>query len=121
MCGLCCLHARELIDAHKDSMFTREAARKFPYKFDQGGACEKFDKETKLCTVYETRPEICQVEAMYKHFPVKTGIEEYYRLNEVACKTLQQEESVDRAVAIPAEQKAGMLELAQADSAGGGT
>lgn len=104
-CGLCCLHARELFQGHRES-FNGDVAKEFPYKFDEGGACEKFDKKTKLCTVYETRPEICNITAMFKHFPVKVDIEEYFRLNEEACKVLQQAEANDSlgSVAVPAKQ-----------------
>lgn len=51
-----------------------------------------------LCTVYETRPDICRVDAMYeKKFSSFYSKEEYYKLNMEGCRLLQSmEESGDK-------------------------
>lgn len=67
--------------------------------------------------MYDTRPEICRVDAMHKHMAVKIDIEEFYRLNEQACKVLQDEE-LNRTVAVSAGQQAGVIEGTQLGSAG---
>lgn len=57
-CGSCCKRVGDNIDVLK--------GMGFPYsvKLD-GKTCEKFDEETRLCTIYATRPDLCNVETMY--------------------------------------------------------
>lgn len=43
----------------------RSEFKDFPYTADESGCCEKYDKETKRCTVYSTRPLICNIERLY--------------------------------------------------------
>ena len=38
----------------------------FPYTVKEDKkTCEKFDEKTRLCTIYNTRPDVCNVEKMY--------------------------------------------------------
>jgi len=87
-CGLCCTKVGEILK-HKESSPVKNIVEQFPYKADESGACEKYDKETKKCTVYEDRPLMCRVDEMHKHWPERMSIEEYYKRTEEVCNFLQ--------------------------------
>ena len=59
---------------------------------DRGdGVCKYLDGN--LCSIYESRPDICNIEKGYELF--FDGImtkEEYYSLNMQACKILKEQE-----------------------------
>ena len=75
-CGLCCMNLS------KSEIYS---------DLDRGdGICKYFDMDSKLCTIYEERPEKCNVDKMYNNFfRYKMTIEEYYRLNYKACNELK--------------------------------
>jgi Fe-S-cluster containining protein len=58
---------------------------------DRGdGVCELFDEATKLCTVYEERPLLCNVDKAYsEYFKNLISLEEYHTANYNACKLLK--------------------------------
>lgn len=87
-CGLCCTKIKEILES-KESSPVKEIIDQFPYGYTQDGSCEKYDKETRKCTVYEDRPLMCRVDEMYKHWPEKMSKQEYYRRTEHVCKILQ--------------------------------
>lgn len=76
-CGLCCMAVGQ------SSIYA---------EFDRGdGICRYFDDNTRLCTIYEKRPVICNVEEMYiRFFSEMISKEEYYRLNYNACERLKE-------------------------------
>lgn len=61
---------------------------------DRGdGVCRYFNSDTKLCTIYQNRPDRCNVDKMYKLFFSKSmSIDEYYELNYQACNKLKRRE-----------------------------
>lgn len=72
-CGICCQHINSPLIKSID------------------GVCINYNKETKLCNIYETRPLICRVDDAYKdYFSDKLELEEYMKLNYDACKELQE-------------------------------
>lgn len=74
-CGICCqsLKGAEL---YKD--------------LDDGtGVCRYFDKTTKLCTIYDHRPEKCNVKDMYKYAADRYSYDEYVQLNIKSCEELR--------------------------------
>lgn len=76
-CGLCC---RSLKGAalYKD--------------LDDGtGTCRYFDRNTNLCTIYQNRPEKCNVRAMYRYFADKMTYEEWLEANAKVCRQLKAE------------------------------
>lgn len=93
MCGLCCLKvARALENAPKMDEPVRSMLQAFPFQVTAAGACEKYDAETKKCTVYDTRPDVCRVDVVYdKVYKHAMSRQEYYRLDEAACGALQKE------------------------------
>lgn len=52
-CGACCRRMKPVIDA----------GIPFPFKVDETGKCEKLGLDNK-CTVYENRPDICNIDKM---------------------------------------------------------
>lgn len=74
-CGLCCCNLKNS-DIYNDLN-------------DGTGVCIHFDKKSKLCKIYEYRPEKCNVDAMYKYFRHLMTLTEYYELNYAACQQFQ--------------------------------
>lgn len=80
-CGICCKNV-----AHYE-------ASEF---LDRGdGICKYYDENTKLCTIYDFRPEVCRVDKMYKKYKNQMTWDEYLALNYQACKELQE---IDKAL-----------------------
>lgn len=75
-CGLCCTQVG-------DSPIYRA--------LDRGdGVCMYLDRAAKLCTIYECRPVLCNVDRAYSmYFAGEMSKEEYYVLNYGACKKLK--------------------------------
>lgn len=73
-CGLCC----QLI-----ANIPQLAA------YDRGdGVCRYLHNN--LCTIYESRPEICNADLMYSHFSNKFSRQEYDELLERSCKLIKE-------------------------------
>lgn len=72
MCGKCCQHVAALGLPNVD------------------GVCIFYLPETKRCRIYKDRPIVCRIDEGYEAF-FKGHItkEEFYALNEAACKKLQ--------------------------------
>lgn len=58
-CGSCCRRVGPAMEQMKELGF--------PYEAKEDGSCEMLD-ESNNCKVYENRPEVCNVESMYKRF-----------------------------------------------------
>ena len=51
-CGLCCKNIKDVKELKN---------------FDRGdGICKYLDLETNLCTIYDTRPDICNIDKMFE-------------------------------------------------------
>ncbi len=76
-CGLCCRNIRKI---------------KMLEPFDDGtGTYIYLDRENNLCTIYDSRPIVCNIDAMYNlMFRDKREREEFYALNYSTCKKLKQ-------------------------------
>lgn len=57
---------------------------------DRGdGVCRHFDDTQNTCTIYETRPEVCNVRIMYeKHYQSQFNWAEFVVVNQKACEEL---------------------------------
>jgi len=77
-CGLCCRHVDRNI---------------FNNNLDRGdGVCKFLDTSKNLCTIYDNRPDFCNVEKGYKkYFAELYSEEEYLQLNYLACEKLKEE------------------------------
>ncbi len=58
-------------------------------ELDRGdGVCKYLNGD--LCSIYDTRPLLCRVDECYEaFFKDKMSREEYYRMNQEACKLLR--------------------------------
>lgn len=76
-CGLCCMNL-------KGSALYND--------LDRGdGICIYFDYNKKLCKIYETRPDKCNIDKMYeKYYRNKISKEKFYQLNYEACEYLKE-------------------------------
>lgn len=78
-CGLCCMNLKKS-DLYSD--------------LDRGdGICRYFDIISKLCMIYDERPDKCNVDETYEnYFKDIMTIEQYYQMNYAACSALKKEE-----------------------------
>lgn len=74
-CGLCCqnLNGSSLYD----------------FLNDGSGTCINYDKETKLCRIYENRPLLCRVDECYPMFAESMSYDEYLMRNYEACAAMK--------------------------------
>lgn len=68
-------------------------------KMDRGdGVCKHFDDSLKLCTIYEKRPLLCNIDEMYNQFFCEImSKKEYYNLNYAGCKMLKEQSKKNKA------------------------
>lgn len=53
------------------------------------GVCKYLNTKTNLCTIYEKRPILCNVDLSYeKYFSKEYTLKEYYKLNYKGCRNL---------------------------------
>ena len=79
-CGLCCQHLTGVaLYADLD---------------DGTGVCIHYDRQTRLCKIYENRPAKCNIRAGYDWFRDQMTYAEYCQMNLEACKRLKLEEQI---------------------------
>jgi len=85
-CGACCKLVKKLI-----------GNTPFPYSFTEDGTCEKYDPVIG-CTVYETRPDVCNIEAGYEVYNriLPMGKETYYELTKINCNRWMDQLNIDK-------------------------
>ena len=76
-CGLCCQNL-DKSDIYNDLN-------------DGTGVCIYFEKETKLCTIYDNRPAKCNVMAFYQYVKNDISLEDYLKMNYESCRRLKGE------------------------------
>ncbi len=59
---------------------------------DRGdGVCRYFNDEANLCSIYAERPDICNVDKMYKIYYYKIfSKDEFYKVNKECCLKLRE-------------------------------
>lgn len=90
-CGLCCLKAKENFDGFVKQGLDFE----FEYGFNEDGSCEQYDKETRLCKVYENRPLICRIEEWRKHAHPEINERFFNLITAIACNHQMNEAGID--------------------------
>jgi len=61
----------------------------FPHETDHNGVCSKYDKETKLCTIYETRPMVCRIDDYFdKYMSANLDINHWHHYNAQMCNKM---------------------------------
>ena len=81
-CGLCCrsIGGIELLRELNDGT----------------GVCRYLDRSTNLCSIYASRPLLCNVDEAYrKLFSSSMSLKEYYEINYRACETLKAAASIN--------------------------
>ena len=74
----------------KECVAVPKSKKLLQFTLDDGtGVCRYFERKSKLCTIYESRPEICNVEKGYKFFENTMSYDEYIELNYKICKELR--------------------------------
>lgn len=74
-CGLCC----RSLDKNK----------LYGSLHDGDGICRYLDLNTNICTIYENRPILCNIDLSYHlYFSKELSLEEYYNINYEGCRTL---------------------------------
>ena len=64
-------------------------------QFDRGdGVCCHLT-DANLCDMYESRPEVCNVEKMYSRFASEMSMDEYLSMMEASCRCLKENFSRD--------------------------
>lgn len=66
-------------------------------EFDNGkGVCKFLNILLGTCEIYETRPDVCRIDKMYKkYFKHIYSKREFYVVNMKACNILQDKENID--------------------------
>lgn len=75
-CGLCC----KRVSVAEETVF-----------LDRGdGVCKHHDEESKLCSIYESRPEVCRVNEYYtKHYSKRISWDNFVQENLAICDNLK--------------------------------
>ena len=79
-CGACCKNVDKLDLPH-----------------DENGVCDHLDRRNNLCTIYDSRPDICKVESLYEKYfkKLKTSKKDFYIQNTIICHYLIDKENLD--------------------------
>lgn len=99
-CGQCCRQigpaiARALNNPHPNQV--EILLSRFPYKYDQSGACEKLIDNK--CSVYDARPDVCNMEKMHIHYKITR--EESFQSGAAFCNRIIREAGLDEKFLIP--------------------
>lgn len=77
LCGLCCEHL---------------GGNPLYHDLDDGtGTCRYFDRQARLCMIYEHRPQKCNINAGYVWFQSQMSYATYIQKNINACHKLKDE------------------------------
>jgi Fe-S-cluster containining protein len=79
-CGACC---RNVDKAAETRMLDRG-----------DGCCVHYDDASRLCKIYESRPDICRVDVQFQRHYSHMGWKAFCEVNVAACNTLQNLQSV---------------------------
>lgn len=108
-CGQCCKQvgpavekAKWLVLKGKSTKEQKEIA-KFPYKWDENGACENLNEDNS-CKVYDDRPDICSIRKTWENHSSATW-RQYMILSAAACNAMQEEAKIPESfrVVLPAK------------------
>lgn len=90
-CGLCCQSVGLLVENVKQMSISTpitEEIKAFPYSYSESGRCEKLSLQNE-CTVYETRPLMCNIEKFHEKYFQEYSQDEFFRMNEEQCEILK--------------------------------
>jgi len=91
MCGACCRSIGNAVEFAKklpEDNDIADAFRNFPHPINSDGSCSMLVDNK--CSVYETRPDICNVDKVYEKYYKKMYTKhQAYALNQKMCKMAQ--------------------------------
>ena len=92
-CGLCCKNVKMVLDGRHlvSNPVIRKALDDFPYNTDERGACEMLTDNG--CSVYETRPDICNIDTMARLQGIPT--DKYYLISAKSCNMIMSINGLD--------------------------
>lgn len=97
-CSLCCRNVEKIhsnaLNYPKDSIIYRAAAA-FPYSWNKEGCCTML--ENNLCSIYSSRPLLCNVKELSKCIAVESNIDlnSIYALTATECNNLISANNLD--------------------------
>ena len=85
MCGMCCRnvhHWKENLSQIRELL--HDETIDFPFK-ESNGVCEMLHEN--MCSIYESRPIVCNTEKMYVllHKATGMGVTEFLKLQTISC------------------------------------
>ena len=95
MCGSCCKRIDKLVaDAPLTSRLFGLPIEMFdfPYKWDENGVCEKLTEDG-LCSIYENRPDICNLETVQQTLKWKSKM--FFDITAASCNSMMKEDGID--------------------------
>jgi hypothetical protein len=97
-CSLCCRKISEVLSSPAASIspLVKRVIDAFPYKADETGSCEMLVDGK--CSVYENRPDICNVDTMADLHGVPREV--WYRFSASGCNALIKEAGLDESFLI---------------------
>lgn len=93
-CGACCKKIGQILETERGLFHPvyQDALEAFPYKPREDGSCEMLGEDNR-CTVYETRPDICNIDTMIDRLGLDRRMR--YWLNATTCNLLQEQAGID--------------------------
>lgn len=59
------------------------------------GVCKYLDREADICTIYDSRPDLCRIDSAFQFFAQEMTLQDYYLANARVCNALQIEHKAD--------------------------
>lgn len=112
-CGACCKAMGEIIAQARERCENLQKKKMiippflieiigFPHKLSADGACGMLDREKNLCTIYDERPLICNIDRLYKKMYSRVYSKaNWYSQNMRSCNLLRKR----AATAFPASRR----------------
>lgn len=100
-CSLCCKKVKQTIDAAKQSIdignigYHLYEIASFPFSSKEDGSCEMLGEDGR-CSIYESRPDICNIETTRIKYFANISKEEYYSLTAASCNQLITEAGIEK-------------------------
>lgn len=90
-CGCCCKHVDQGVKNWELEGLPATNPLHFPFTWDDTGRCEKLGEDNR-CTIYETRPLICNIEKVADYLGVDK--KKFFERNIKACNMMMDQDGV---------------------------
>ena len=85
-CGACCRRIDKIAEGFK------QIGLDFPYIWSENGECEMLVDNQ--CSVYETRPLICNIEKVAEYMKIPKDV--FFSMNIKLCNKMMDEDGIDK-------------------------